>query len=116
MGDGEFDIERATLKNQYCALARRTRDARVSLDEADHAAAINRIHRSLPALSKWLCPIVSPFDRIRGSETQRARRSTNECSAIWLTKERRKSTPTPHDGFLVVLRARQTSSQKCPRG
>jgi hypothetical protein len=76
-GDGEFDIECAALKNQDCALARGTRNAHLSLDEADHTAAISRVHRSLPALSNWLCQIVSLFNRVRGNQTQRAKRATN---------------------------------------
>ena len=79
-GDGEFDIECAALKNQDCALARGTRNARLSLDEADHTAAISRVHRSLPALSNRLCQIVSLFNRVRGSQAQRAKRAANRRS------------------------------------
>ena len=79
-GDGKFDIESAALQNQDCALARGTRNARLSIDEADHTAAISRVHRSLPALSNWLRHIVSLFNRVRGSQTQRAKRATNSGS------------------------------------
>jgi hypothetical protein len=47
------------LQNQDCALTRGTRNARFSLDEADHTAAISRVDRSLLALSNWLCQILS---------------------------------------------------------
>ena len=68
-GDLEFDIECAALKNQDCALARGTRNARLSIDEADHTAAISRVHRSLPAPFNGLCQIVSLFNRVRGAST-----------------------------------------------
>jgi hypothetical protein len=58
-----------------------TRNARLSFEEADHTAAISRVHRSLPALPTWLRQIVSLFNRGHGSQAQRAKRARNSGSA-----------------------------------
>ena len=44
----EYDVEGAALQDADGALVRAFRDARLSLDEADHTATIGRAHSSLP--------------------------------------------------------------------